>query len=177
MVKTNTNKTTKTSSKTKAVKTKSKKEIENVVVKIDEANNNENPVRMDKTLKKILLYFAISWAAVVAVLWIFSIWWDIDTEAILRTFATYLVLFFSILSISGVPKLYEKVRNYPELVSVGIWLLTISISIVGLLICVLIWDALDEDLVWKLIATIGMINFVMIVVIFSMDRWWPKSSI
>ena len=177
MVKTDTNKTTKTSSKAKAVKTEAKKEVENVAVKIDEANNNESPVKMDKTLKKILLYFAISWAAVVAILWIFSIWWDIDTEAILRTFATYLVLFLTILSISGVPKLYEKVKNYPELVSVGIWLLTISISIVGLLICVLIWDALDEDFVWRLIATIGMINFVMIVIIFSMDRWWSKSSI
>ena len=155
MVKTDTNKTSKTSSKTKAVKTEIKKDVENVAVKVDEANNNESPVKMDKTLKKILLYFAISWAAV----------------------ATYLVLFLTILSISGVPKLYEKVKNYPELVSVGIWLLTISISIVGLLICVLIWDALDEDFVWRLIATIGMINFVMIVVIFSMDRWWSKSSI
>ena len=60
MVKTDTNKTTKTSSKAKAVKTEAKKEVETVAVKIDEANNNESPVKMDKTLKKILLYFAIS---------------------------------------------------------------------------------------------------------------------
>lgn len=82
------------------------------------------------------------------------------------------MLFLSIVSISGVPKLYEKVKNYPELVSVGIWLLTISISIVGLLISVLIWDTeMDVDIIRKLIATIGMINFVMIVVVFSMDKW------
>ena len=90
----------------------------------------------------------------------------------MRTIFTYIVLFLSIVSISGVPKLYEKVKNYPELVSTGIWLLTISISVVGLLICVLVRDTdTDMDLIWKIIATIGMINFVMIVVVFSMDKW------
>ena len=130
---------------------------------------------MNKTLKKILLYFAIAWAAVVAALWIFSIRWDVNEEVVLRTIATYLVLFFSIVTISWVPKLYEKILNYPELVSVGIWLLTISISIAGLLISVSIWDAIGDNFAWKIIATLGMINFVMIVAIFSMDKRWPKS--
>lgn len=131
---------------------------------------------MNQTLKKILLYFAISWAAIVAALWIYSIRWSVDEEIILRTIATYLVLFLSILAISWVPKIYDKVAGYPELVSIGIWLLTISIAIVGLLICVSIWDAMNVDFAWKIIATIGMINFVMVVVIFSMDKRWPKSS-
>lgn len=130
---------------------------------------------MNKTLKKILLYFAITWAAIVAALWIFSIRWDVDDEIILRTITTYLVLFLSVLAISWVPKLYEKVLKYPELVSLGIWLLTISISIAGLVISVSIWNAIDDDFAWKIIATLGMINFVMIVAIFSMDKWWPKS--
>ena len=131
---------------------------------------------MNKTLKKILLYFAITWAVIVAVLWILSIWWDVNEEIISRTIATYLVLLLSIVLISRVPKLYEKIWNYPDLVSIGIRLLTISISIVGLLICVSIWDAIDDDLAWKITATLCMINFVMIVVIFSMDKRWSKSS-
>lgn len=131
---------------------------------------------MNKTLKKILLYFAITWAVIVAALWIFSIWWDVNEEIISRTIATYLVLLLSIVLISRVPKLYEKIWSYPDLVSIGIRLLTTSISIVGLLICVSIWDAIDDDFAWKIIATLCMINFVMIVVIFSMDKWWPKSS-
>ncbi len=134
---------------------------------------------MNKTLKNILLYFAIIWAIVVALLWIIAIWWNIDEEIIWRTILTYIVLFLWIVSISWAPKLYEKVVHYPDFASIGIWLLTISISIVGLLICISIWDVnhaiIDIDFIWKVVATIGIINFAAIVFIFSMDKWGPKS--
>ena len=132
---------------------------------------------MNKTIKSILLYFAITWAIIFAILGIYSIWWDIDWDVIWRTILTYVVLFLAILWISWTHELYDKFKNYPELSSVGNWLLIISISVVALLICVLIWEAYKQpDLLWKLIATIWVINFSMVIFVFSMNKWWPKAS-
>jgi hypothetical protein len=94
-----------------------------------------------------------------------------------RTILTYLILFLSILSISWVHKVYDRFLVYPELASMGNWLLTISISVVALLICISIWDfsLINFDLLWKIIATIGIVNFAVIIFIFSMNKWGPKS--
>jgi uncharacterized membrane protein len=71
-----------------------------------------------------------------------------------------------------VPNLYRQVKYYPELVSIGVWLLSITIAVICLVICVAIWKPhSDADVVWKTIATMLMINFGMIVAIFAMDKW------
>jgi hypothetical protein len=131
---------------------------------------------MNQTLRKILLYFAIAGAVIVAVLWIISIWWNINGDIIWRTLLTYIVLFLAILSISGAHNLYDKFKNYPELASIWNWLLIVSVAAVALFICMEIWHSIvDSDLIWKIIATIGVINFAMLIIVFSMDKWWSKS--
>lgn len=132
---------------------------------------------MNPTLKKIFLYFAIAWALVLAILWIVAIWWNINEDIIGRTLLTYFVLFLAFVAISSTPILYEKFKNYPELASVWNWLLIISIAVVGLLIIMDIWHSpLESALVWKIIATIGIVNFSMLIFVFSMNKWWEKSS-
>ncbi len=132
---------------------------------------------MNKTVKNILLYFAITGAVIFAILGIYSIWGDIDWDVISRTILTYIVLFLSILWISSTHELYDKFKYYPELASVGNWLLIISISLISLLICVLIWDAYKQsDLLWKIIATIWVINFSVIIFVFSMNKRWARAE-
>ena len=132
---------------------------------------------MNKTVKNILLYFAITGAVIFAILGIYSIWGDIDGDVISRTILTYIVLFLSILWISSTHELYDKFKYYPELASVGNWLLIISISLISLLICVLIWDAYKQsDLLWKIIATIWVINFSVVIFVFSMNKRWARAE-
>ena len=132
---------------------------------------------MNKTVKNILLYFAITGAVIFAILGIYSIWGDIDWDVISRTILTYIVLFLSILWISSTHELYDKFKYYPELASVGNWLLIISISLISLLICVLIWDAYKQsDLLWKIIATIWVINFSVVIFVFSMNKRWARAE-
>ena len=165
----------KTSAKTSVKKVSeatsiSKKETQNVKVE------TEKPVKMNSTLKKIILYFSILWAITVTVLWIGHIWWNIATDVIWRTIATYLVLFISIALIPTVPELYRSIKYYPELASVWVWLLSITIAVICLVVCVAIWKTdLDSNLVWRTIATMLMINFWMIVAVFAMDKWWSRS--
>lgn len=175
MVKTTSTKTTKAKTKKEVIETKAK--IENPVVKMEEIGEKKESVKMNKTLKKILLYFSILWATTIAVLWIGNIWWNIGIEVIWKTIATYLVLFVSVSLIPSVPKLYRSVKYYPELVSIGVWLLSITIAIIGLVICGAIWkEHSNADVVWQVISTMWMINFAMIVIIFAMDKWWSRSS-
>lgn len=132
---------------------------------------------MNRTVKNILLYFAITGAVIFAILGIYSIWGDIDWDVISRTILTYIVLFLSILWISSTHELYDKFKYYPELASVGNWLLIISISLISLLICVLIWDAYKQsDLLWKIIATIWVINFSVVIFVFSMNKRWARAE-
>ena len=132
---------------------------------------------MNKTVKNILLYFAITGAVIFAILGIYSIWGDIDWDVISRTILTYIVLFLSILWISSTHELYDKFKYYPELASIGNWLLIISISLISLLICVLIWDAYKQsDLLWKIIATIWIINFSVVIFVFSMNKRWARAE-
>lgn len=132
---------------------------------------------MNKTVKNILLYFAITGAVIFAILGIYSIWGDINWDVISRTILTYIVLFLSILWISSTHELYDKFKYYPELASIGNWLLIISISLISLLICVLIWDAYKQsDLLWKIIATIWVINFSVVIFVFSMNKRWAKAE-
>ena len=123
------------------------------------------------------MYFAFVWALVIAVLWIIAIWWDINEDIILRTLLTYLILFLAFVCISASPKLYEKFENYPELSSIWSWILIISIGAIAVLICMDIWKSvLSSDLVWKIIATIGVVNFSMLIFVFSINKWGDKSS-
>lgn len=170
------NEKTEIDSKNQAKGTDTKIKAENSTEKTDRNNYKKEPVKMNKTLKKILLYFAILGAAIVTILWIGHIWWNIGIEVIWRTIATYIVLFISISLIPTVPNLYRQVKYYPELVSIGVWLLSITIAVICLVICVAIWKPhSDADVVWKTIATMLMINFGMIVAIFAMDKWWSRS--
>ena len=83
----------------------------------------------------------------------------------------------SILWISSTHELYDKFKYYPELASIGNWLLIISISLISLLICVLIWDAYKQsDLLWKIIATIWVINFSVVIFVFSMNKRWARAE-
>lgn len=123
------------------------------------------------------MYFAFVWALVIAILWIIAIWWDINEDIILRTLLTYLILFLAFVCISASPKLYEKFENYPELSSIWSWILIISIGAIAVLICMDIWKSvLSSDLVWKIIATIGVVNFSMLIFVFSINKWGDKSS-
>ncbi|MBR6907298.1 hypothetical protein IKN40_02045 [bacterium] len=46
-------------------------------------------------------------------------------------------------------------KNYPELSSVGSWILVVSVFAIAILICMDIWNSiLSTDLIWKIIATI-----------------------
>lgn len=123
------------------------------------------------------MYFAFVWALVIAVLWIIAIWWNINEDIILRTLLTYFVLFLAFVCISASPKLYEKFDSYPELSSIWSWVLIISIGAIAVLICMDIWKSvLSTDLVWKIIATIGVVNFSLLIFVFSINKWWDKSS-
>lgn len=132
---------------------------------------------MNPKLKRIFLYFAIVWALVIGILWIIAIWWNINEDIILRTLLTYFVLFLAFVCISASPKLYEKFDSYPELSSIWSWVLIISIGAIAVLICMDIWKSvLSTDLVWKIIATIGVVNFSLLIFVFSINKWWDKSS-
>ena len=123
------------------------------------------------------MYFAFVWALVIAVLWIIAIWWNINEDIILRTLLTYLILFLAFVCISAASKLYDRFRNYPELSSIWSWILIISIGAIAVLICMDIWKSvLSTDLVWKIIATIGVVNFSMLIFVFSINKWWDKSA-
>ena len=123
------------------------------------------------------MYFAFVWALVIAVLWIIAIWWNINEDIILRTLLTYFVLFLAFVCISASPKLYEKFDSNPELSSIWSWVLIISIGAIAVLICMDIWKSvLSTDLVWKIIATIGVVNFSLLIFVFSINKWWDKSS-
>ncbi len=123
------------------------------------------------------MYFAFVWALVIAILWIIAIWWNINEDIILRTLLTYFVLFLAFVCISASPKLYEKFDSYPELSSIWSWVLIISIGAIAVLICMDIWKSvLSTDLVWKIIATIGVVNFSLLIFVFSINKWWDKSS-
>ena len=132
---------------------------------------------MNPKLKRIFLYFAIVWALVIGILWIIAIWWNINEDIILRTLATYFVLFIAFIAISWSQKLYDKFKGYPEIASAWSWLLIISIGAVAVLICMDIWQAfMKSDLIRKIIATIGVINFSMLIFVFSINKWGDKAS-
>ena len=134
-------------------------------------------ITMNPTLKKIFMYFAIAWALVIAVLWIIAIWWNINEDIIGRTLLTYLILFLAFVGVSTAPKLYEMFKHYPDLSSVWSRILVVSVFAVAILICMDIWHSiLSSDLIWKIIATIGVVNFSVLVFVFSINKWWGKSS-
>ena len=134
-------------------------------------------ITMNPKLTKIFMYFAFVWALVIAVLWIIAIWWNINEDIILRTLLTYLILFLAFVCISAASKLYDRFRNYPELSSIWSWILIISIGAIAVLICMDIWKSvLSSDLVWKIIATIGVVNFSMLIFVFSINKWGDKSA-
>jgi hypothetical protein len=55
--------------------------------------------------------------------------------------------------------------------------LIISIGAVAVLICMDIWQAfMKSDLIRKIIATIGVINFSMLIFVFSINKWGDKAS-
>ncbi len=130
---------------------------------------------MNKTLKKIFLYFAVSWALILTILWLIAVWWNIDKGVVWRTFLTYIVLFIAFLSISGANKMYDNFKNYVEYASIWNWLLTISIVVTALIICIWIWDTIF-DWSWKIIVSLMIINFATYILVFSMNKWWSNSS-
>ena len=134
-------------------------------------------ISMNPKLKKTFMCFALVWALVIAVLWIIAIWWNISEDIVLRTLLTYLILFLAFVCISASPKLYERFQNYPDLSSVCSWILIISIWAIAVLVCMDIWKSvLSTDLIWKIIATIGVVNFSILIFVFSINKRWDKSS-
>ena len=128
--------------------------------------------------KKFFLYIAIGGAFCIGILSLLSIRWDFGGDIIFQGFATYLVTLLAFWAITQLPAQYEKFSKVnPAILNGAVWLWTIGILLIAFLSYLRIWNLMQaDDLYWKILSTILIINFVCFASVFSLEKWGDNNE-